>query len=208
MLGPIAPVSAQRSCQHVSDKTNPSGPAEERDPAPAQRTAATRQGLAWSSDFAGTEHPETARLRLHKSNIDTIAALKRESIDQTYAYLVSLLDKAKEEMAHCRSSSNEVRRAMMQQHVDELVAYVAGHGIIPKLPNRYGDTKGPSLAGYYVLEEVPAFLGEVKFLIDLWYEKGLAKVHDEVAALVGLNRAAPASRPAQPAAKAPEAKAA
>ena len=186
----------------MSDQANSSGPAEARESA-----ASTRQGLAWSSDFAGTEHPETARLRLHMGNIETITALKRESIDQTFAYLASLLDKAKEELGHCRSSSNDHRRAMMQQHVEELIAYVAGHGIVPNLPNRYGDSKGAALAGYYVLEEVPTFLGEVKFLIDLWYEKGLAKVHDEVAALVGLNRAAAASRPVQ-AAKPPEAKAA
>ncbi len=191
----------------MSDQARLTGAAEARDPAAAERSPATRQGLAWSSDFAGTEHPETARLRMHKGNIDLITALKRESIDQTFIYLSSLLDKAKEELGHCRSNSNDHRRAMMQQHVEELIAYVAGHGIVPSLPNRYGDSKGPALAGYYVLEEVPTFLGEVKFLIDLWYEKGLAKVHDEVAALVGLNRAPAPARTVQ-AAKPPEAKAA
>jgi len=37
-----------------------------------------------------------------------------------------------------------------------------------------------------VLGEIPAFLGEMTFLIDLWYEKELAKVHDELLKLTGL----------------------
>lgn len=161
-----------------------------------------REPVAWSREFQGSEHPETARLRVHKDYIETVTALKRESIDKTHGYLMSLLDRAKEELAHARSASNDLRRILMQQHIDELVAYVAGHGITPKLPNLYGDTKGPAMAGFYVIEEIPTFLGEVKFLIDLWYEKRLQKVHDEVAALIGLNRPArpPAAAPARPAA--------
>jgi hypothetical protein len=161
-----------------------------------QAAAPARPGVAWSSDFVGTEHPDTARLRLQHDYIATITALKRESIDQIYAYLVSLLDKAKEEMAHARSSTNDHRRGLLQQHVDELIAYVEGHGMNPKLPTVYGDAKGEAQANFYVIEEVPAFLGQVKFMIDLWYQKGLAKVHDEVAVLMGMNRAAPAARPA------------
>jgi hypothetical protein len=147
-----------------------------------------RQTPAWSADFAGSEHPDTARLRLQKGYIETITGLKRESIDLIYAYLQSLLEKAKEELVHARSASNDHRRALLQQHVDELIAYVAGHGMNPKLPTVYGDAKGAALANFYVIEEIPAFLGEVKFLIDLWYQQGLGRVHDEVSALIGLNR--------------------
>jgi hypothetical protein len=162
--------------------------------APRATSKPTPQKLGWTAEFAGSEHPDTARLRLQKGYIETITALKRESIDLIYGYLKDLLDKAKEELAMARSASNDHRRALLQQHVDELIAYVAGHGMNPKLPTVYGDAKGAAMANFYVIEEVPAFLGQVKFLIDLWYQQGLAKVHDEVAALMGMNRAAPAAR--------------
>jgi hypothetical protein len=159
---------------------------------------APKQSLAWGPDFAGSEHPDTARLKLQKGYIETITGLKRESIDLTYTYLQTLLESAKEELAYARSASNDHRRALLQQHVDELIAYVAGHGMNPKLPTVYGDAKGAALANFYVIEEVPAFLGQVKFMIDLWYQQGLAKVHDEVAALIGLNKPAVLARAAAP----------
>jgi hypothetical protein len=161
----------------------------------AAPNAVARQTLPWSADFAGSEHPDTARLRLQKGYIETITGLKRESLDLIYAYLQTLLDSAKEELAYARSASNDHRRALLQQHVDELIAYVAGHGMNPKLPTVYGDAKGAALANFYVLEEIPVFLGQVKFMIDLWYQQGLAKVHDEVAALIGLSKPAVPARP-------------
>jgi hypothetical protein len=140
----------------------------------------------WGAEFVTCEHPETARQRIQRDYVETIAGLKRESIDQSYAYLSGLIDKAKEELGHARSATNELRRAALQQHIDELVAYCAGHGITAQLPNRNGDALSQSLASFYVVEEVPAFLGEIKFLIDLWYDQGLTKIHDEMLALTGL----------------------
>jgi hypothetical protein len=140
----------------------------------------------WSSDFARCEHPETARLHIQRGFVETIAGLKRQTIDQSYKYLNGLIEKAKDELAHARSASNDLRRATLQQHIDEMVAYCAGHGINVRLPNRNGDALGQSLAHFYVLDEVPSFLGEIKFLIDLWYDGALTKVHDEMLALTGL----------------------
>ena len=140
----------------------------------------------WSAAFANCEHPETARLHIQRSYVETIAGLKRQSTDQSYAYLTGLIDKAKEELGHARSASNDLRRATLQQHIDELVAYCSGHGINVRLPNRNGEALGQTLAHYYVLDEVPAFLGEIKFLIALWYDGALTKVHDEMLALTGL----------------------
>jgi hypothetical protein len=140
----------------------------------------------WSAAFATCEHPETARLHIQRGFVETIAGLKRQTIDQSYHYLTGLIDKAKDELGHARSASNDLRRATLQQHIDELVAYSSGHGINVRLPNRNGDALGQSLAHYYVLDEVPSFLCEIKFLIDLWYDGALTKVHDEMLALTGL----------------------
>ena len=147
------------------------------------------QGLVepWSTAFANCEHPETARLHIQHSYVETIAGLKRHTIDHSYAYLSSLIEKAKDELGHARAASNDLRRATLQQHIDELVAYCSGHGINVRMPNRNGDAEGHSAAHLYVLEEVPAFLGEIKFLIDLWYDGALTKVHDEMLALTGLD---------------------
>lgn len=141
----------------------------------------------WSAAFANCEHPETARLHIQHSYVETIAGLKRHTIDQSYAYLSGLIDKAKDELGHARAASNDLRRATLQQHIDELVAYCSGHGINVRLPNRNGDATAQSAAHLYVIEEVPAFLGEIKFLIDLWYDGALTKVHDEMLALTGLD---------------------
>jgi hypothetical protein len=169
-----------------------SGPASDAGGAAGTARAPQRPAgpLAWSADFAGTEHPETARLRLQRDYIATVTALKRESADQTYAYLSGLIDKAKEELGHSRNTNNDSRRAMLQQHIDELGAYVTGHGITIKLPNRYAPNPNETAQGFYVIDEIPAWFGEVKFLIDLWYDQHLAKVHDEVSALIGLRRPA------------------
>ena len=155
------------------------------------RVAPIRPGMpvdksAWGADLSGGEHPETARLRIEQGYVQSIAGLKRESLDNSYAYLSELIDKAKEELVHARSATNEVRRAALQQHLDELVAYSAGHGINVKPPNRNGSAGSQALANFYVLEEIPTFLGEIKFLIDLWHDQGLIKIHDEMLALTGL----------------------
>lgn len=150
------------------------------------RPAERGPGEPWSPAFTACEHPETARLHIQHDFIETIAGLKRQTTDQSYLYLTGLIDKAKDELGHARSASNDLRRAMLQQHIDELVAYCAGHGITVRLPNRNGEALGQSLAHFYILDEVPTFLGEIKFLIDLWYDRALIEVHDEMLALTGL----------------------
>ena len=152
------------------------GPAAQRKPAAA----------AWGADFAGSEHPETARHRIQHDFIMAACTLSREAADKKYAYLQRLMERAKEELGHARAASNEGRMAAMQQNIDELIAYIAGHGMHPKLPNRNGENGPVSSANYFVLEEIPAFLGEVSFLIDMWYQGELAKAHDELLKLTGL----------------------
>ena len=143
-------------------------------------------GAALGAEFAAGEHPDTARHRIQHDFIMTVTGLSRESADRKYAYLTRLIERAKEELGHARSASNEMRMAAMQQNIDELDAYLEGHGIRAKLPNRHGDDASASLAKFYALEEIPAFLGEMTFLIDLWYEQELAKVHEELLKLTGL----------------------
>ncbi|MBD3730847.1 MAG: hypothetical protein IE933_14200 [Sphingomonadales bacterium] len=150
---------------------------------PPRRKAASPE---WGADFVASEHPETARHRIQHDFIMTVSGLSREAVDKRYTYLQRLIDKAKEELGHARNASNEMRLAAMQSNLDELVAYLAGHGIHAKLPNRNGE-KGPiSIAHYFVIDEVPAFMGELGFLIDQWYEKEMVKVHDELLKLTGL----------------------
>ncbi|MFN4114172.1 MAG: hypothetical protein ACK4GD_09545 [Sphingomonadaceae bacterium] len=143
-------------------------------------------GALRSAGFAAGEHPDTARHRIQHDFIMQATSLSREAVDRRYAYLTRLVERAKEELGHARSASNEMRMAAMQQNIDELVAYVSGHGIRAKLPNRNGEAGPASAANFFVLGEIPAFLGEMSFLIDLWYEKELAKVHDELLKLTGL----------------------
>ena len=154
--------------------------------APADKPEGLRRMTARGPDGAGAEHPETARHRIQHDFIMTVSSLSREAIDRKYAYLTRLIERAKEELGHARSANNETRMAAMQQNIDELVAYVSGHGIRAKLPNRNGESASPAIANFYVLGEIPAFLGEMSFLVDLWYEKELAKVHDELLKLTGL----------------------
>lgn len=157
--------------------------------APADRIDSARGSaptLARGGEAISGEHPDTARHRIQHDFIMQVSHLSREAIDRKYAHLMRLIDRAKEELGHARSASNEVRMAAMQQNIDELVAYVSGHGIRAKLPNRNGEAGPASAANFFVLGEIPAFLGEMTFLIDLWYEKELAKVHDELLKLTGL----------------------
>lgn len=80
-------------------------------------------------------------------------------MDRVYEYLTGLLDKAKEELQHARSGSNDLRRAALRQHVDEIVAYLKGQALDVVPPPRYDDTAPPALRGTYVLDEVSGFLG-------------------------------------------------
>lgn len=144
------------------------------------------RNAARGADVTSGEHPDTARHRIQHDFIMQVSHLSREAVDRKYAHLMRLIERAKEELGHARSASNEMRMAAMQQNIDELIAYVSGHGIRAKLPNRNGESGPTSAANFFVLEEIPAFLGEMTFLIDLWYEKELAKVHDELLQLTGL----------------------
>ncbi|MCP5396320.1 MAG: hypothetical protein H6918_06250 [Sphingomonadaceae bacterium] len=157
--------------------------------APADRAASARRNalaVPWSAEFEASEHPDTARHRIQRDFIMTVSGLSREAVDKRYTYLQRLIDKAKEELAHARTASNEMRLAAMQSNLDELVAYLAGHGIHAKLPNRNGENGSPTIAHFFVIDEVPAFLGELGFLVDQWYEKEMVKVHDELLKLTGL----------------------
>ena len=62
----------------------------------------------WQQGFWGSEHPETAALRVQKDYVDTMIALKRENMDRVYLYLTSLLDKAKEELGLARSELHSI----------------------------------------------------------------------------------------------------
>lgn len=146
----------------------------------------------WTKDRAqtgnGSELPDTVRLRIRQEQIAAITALKRENIDNIYNYLSGMIDKAKEELAHCRSSSNEHRRALLRQHIDEIVAYLGGHNIGANPPARYDSKNSQFEEGMYVLNEVPTFLGEVRCVIDQWHGQTLSKVHDEVSQIIDFSK--------------------
>jgi len=142
--------------------------------------------MTWSRDLQGSEHPETARLRLGKETIDQLTAMKRESMDNIYRYINDLVDKAKEELQHARSSSNDHRKTLLAQHIDELVAYLKGHNIEldpPRQAASDGDKKAPRS---YVLDDVSAFFGQVRCVVDQWHSDHLAKVLREIAILQNL----------------------
>ena len=50
----------------------------------------------FSQGFWGSEHPETAALRVQKDYVDTMISLKRENMDRIYNYINARLDKATE----------------------------------------------------------------------------------------------------------------
>jgi len=150
--------------------------------------------MAWPRELQGSEHPETARLRLGKETIDQLTAMKRESMDNTYRYISDLVEKAKEELTHARTSSNDHRKVLLAQHIDELVAYLKGHNFelaTPRWAEGEGDKKGPRT---YVLDDVSAFFGQVRCLVDQWHSDHLAKVLKEVAILQNLQERASRSR--------------
>ncbi len=146
----------------------------------------------WSQGFWGSEHPQTAALRVKKDYVDTMIALKRENMDRVYAYLMGLLEKAKEELGHARSGSNDLRRAALRQHVDEIAAYLKGQALDVAPPSRYGDDAAPGLRGTYVLDEVAGFFGRVKCVLDQWYDSHLIALYDEMVTLMNLKKPPPA----------------
>jgi hypothetical protein len=131
---------------------------------------------SWGPGFYGSEHPDTARLRVKKEYVDTMISLKRENMDRVYAYLTGLLDKAKEELQHARAGNNEHRRQALRQNVDEIIAYLQGQALDITPPN--GEN------GNYSLDDVPAFFGRVKCVLDQWYDSHLMTVYDEIVILV------------------------
>ena len=135
----------------------------------------------WIRENPSSEHPETARLRLGKDTIDQLAAIKRESMDNVYRYINELMEKAKEELGHARSASNDNRKVLLAQYIDEIVAYLKGHNIEvdpPRQHEREGDRAGPRL---YVLDDVSGFFGQVRCILDQWLADHLDKVHKEIA---------------------------
>jgi hypothetical protein len=144
----------------------------------------------WSQGFQGSEHPDTARVRVRKEYVDAMIALKRENMDRVYAYLNGLMEKAKEELALARGSSADGRRAALRQHIDEIIAYLKGQSLDVPAPQLYGEKAGAAYAGSYVLEEIPGFFGQVKCVLDQWYDSHLIEVYDEMLALVNLKKSA------------------
>ncbi len=110
----------------------------------AEKSGDARRSVELESNLG--EHPDTARHRIQRDFIMAVSSLSRETVDRRYAHLVGLIERAKEELGHARAASNEARMAAMQQNIDELVAYVAGHGISAPLPNRKGDAGAARIA--------------------------------------------------------------
>ena len=140
----------------------------------------------FSQGFWGSEHPETAALRVQKDYVDTMIALKRENMDRVFLYLTGLLDKAKDELGLARSGggSGDSRRMALRQHVDEIASYLKGQALDIERPPTYPEAAGAAYKGHYILEEVPVFFGQVKCVLDQWYDNHLLAVYDEVVILV------------------------
>ena len=140
--------------------------------------------VSWGQGFAGSEHPETAAIRVQKEYVDKMIALKRENMARVYAYLPGLIERAKEKMQHARGANNEHRRSALKQQIDEIVAYLKGQAIDIAPPPLYGDEGGASFRGSYVLDDIPGFFGQVKCVLDQWYDSHLIAVYDEMVILV------------------------
>ncbi|MEQ1498726.1 MAG: hypothetical protein ABL914_08675 [Novosphingobium sp.] len=152
----------------------------------------------WSQGFWGSEHPETAALRVQKDYVDTMVSLKRENMDRIYAYLTGLIEKAKDELALARGGgqSADGRRMALKQHVDEISAYLKAQALQVELPRTYPVPEGSNAPAHYVLEDVPLFFGRVKCVLDQWYDSHLLSLYDEVLMLVKPKGAKPAGTPA------------
>ena len=151
----------------------------------------------WSQGFWGSEHPETAALRVQKEYVDTMVSLKRENMDRIYAYLTGLMEKAKEELGMARSGgqSADGRRQALKQHIDEIAAYLKAQALEVDLPRTHAVPEGSTAPGHYVLEDVPPFFGRVKCVLDQWYDSHLLSLYDEVLMLVKPKGAKPAGAP-------------
>jgi hypothetical protein len=136
---------------------------------------------SWGPGFYGSEHPDTARLRVKKEYVETMISLKRENMDRIFTYLNGLMDKGKEELTMARAGNNEHRRAMLRQHVDEIIAYLKGQSLEVAPPEVHED--GP-MAGQYQLDEISGFFGRVRCVLDQWYDSHLMSVYDEIVILV------------------------
>lgn len=151
----------------------------------------------FSQGFWGSEHPDTAALRVQKDYVDTMVSLKRENMDRIYTYLTGLIDKAKEELGLARSGgqSADGRRFALKQHVDEIAAYLKAQALEVELPRTHHVQEGGAASGHYVLEDVPPFFGRVKCVLDQWYDSHLLALYDEVLMLVKPKGAKPAGAP-------------
>ena len=141
--------------------------------------------VSWSQGFQGSEHPETAALRVQKDYVDTMVALKRENMDRIFGYLNGLMEKGKEELAMTRAGNNDHRRALLRQHVDEIIAYLKGQSLQVESPATYEEGQ---LKGHYQLDEISAFFGRVRCVLDQWYDSHLMSVYDEIVILVNLKK--------------------
>jgi hypothetical protein len=137
--------------------------------------------ITWGPGFFGSEHPDTARLRVKKEYVETMISLKRENMDRIFTYLNGLMDKGKEELAMARAGNNEHRRALLRQHVDEIAAYLKGQSLSVDLPPVHEDG---AMKGQYQLDEISAFFGRVRCVLDQWYDSHLMSVYDEIVILV------------------------
>ncbi len=144
--------------------------------------------VKWGQAFHGSEHPETAALRVQKDYIDTMIALKRENMDRVFIYLTGVMDKAREEMQHARGAQADHRRAALRAYVDEIVAYLKGQALDITPPSTYGPEAGAGFAGTYNLDEIAGFFGRVKCVLDQWYDSHLIAVYDEMVTLVNLKK--------------------
>ncbi len=141
----------------------------------------------WSQGNWGSEHPDTARIRVEKEYVDTMVALKRENMDRIAAYLDALIEKAKEELGHARAGSAEHRKQATRQHIDEIIAYLKGQSL---------DVAPPAEAhGAYVLDDVSQFFGRVRCVLDQWYDSHLIALYDEMLVLVKLKGEAKVRQP-------------
>lgn len=149
----------------------------------------------WPQGFWGSEHPDTAALRVQKDYVDTMVSLKRENMDRIYTYLTGLIEKAKEELGHARSGgqSAEHRRLALKQHVDEIAAYLKAQALDVELPRTPPQPEGSTVVGHYILEDVPPFFGRVKCVLDQWYDSHLLALYDEVLMLVQPKSGKPAT---------------
>ena len=137
--------------------------------------------------FWGSEHPDTARLRVQQDYVDKMIALKREHMARVSQYVDELMAKAKEELGHARSGSNELRKIALAQHIDETVSYLCGQGIEIEAP----ETRAEGGRQSYLLESVPAFFGRVRCVLDQWHASHMIELYDEMVTLVKLKKQVP-----------------